>query len=574
LRPTGRARQTVPAILLALALAASACGRSAPPAAPRPQTSAKPAQQAAGPVFGGTITTAFSSDMPTLDPGAAGDIQTMAVTQLMYESLVTYMPTGAELMPGLADRWTWSDGNRTLTLHIDPRARFADGAPVTSADVLFSLERMMNPEEKAPYASSFSDVVGYSRFVKGRAKTVAGIAAVDPATVRIDLKTPEVFFLNLLALPSAAVLEKSRVEAAPGGEFGNWWATRSFGSGPYVLDRWVKGQRLTLKANPNYWRRGTRAPDGVEFGPFASTIVYQLQVQGPQQVLEFEKGQLDYLSEPVPSSAYLQIMRSARWKRDYHSQPQMAVFYTGMNVRMAPFNDLRVREAVAYAIDKQRIVQVLNGRGQVAGSFLPPLMPGHDAALRPYPYDPARAKALLREAGYVPGAPIDFYVPDINVMSKAAAVVQQDLQAVGIPTSIRKEKWDVFLKDVSTPGRAPLVQLGWLEDYPDPQDFVYNLFNSASAVRGGNNASFYSNGQVDALEARADADADEATRLADYRRIQQIIYKDVPIVPEFYPTNDTLVQPWLDDQGHIQLILHPVMQPQLDKVWVEPHKGP
>lgn len=569
MRPGRRGDAALPALLLAAALLLSACGPAAP---------ARPAQTAphaaAGPVFGGTITTAFSSDMPTLDPNAANDVETISATQLLYEPLITYQPTSARLMPGLADRWSWSNGNRRLTLDLDPRAHFADGTPVTSADVLFSLERMIDPKEKAPYASFFSDVVGYHAFVKGTAATISGLTAPNAATVRIRLRTPEVFFLNVLALPSTSVVERSRVEAAPGGEFGDWWATHSYGSGPYVLGRWVKGQKLVLEANPDYWRKGQKTASGIEFGPFAQRIVFQLQVKGPEQVLEFEKGELDYLAEPLPSSAYLQVMRSPKWRADYRSQPQVSVFYTGMNVQMPPFDNRTVRQAVADAIDKRRILQVLNGRGQLAGSVLPPLVPGYDAALKPYPYDPQQAKALLAQAGFKPAAPIPYYVPQIDVMTKAAAVVQADLQAVGIPTVIREEPWDVFLKDVSTPGKAPLMQLGWIEDYPDPQDFVYNLFNSASAVAGGNNTSFYKNPELDHLEALADADTNVASRLADYRRIQQIIYHDVPVVPEFYPTNDTLVQPWLNDQGSIALLLHPVMQPQLDKVWIEPHPSP
>lgn len=576
LGPGGRAAAAV----LALLVVGAGCGQAAKHAAVKAPPKAPPkavtrVAPGGAPVLGGTITTAFSSGMPTLDPNAANDAESIAATQLMYEPLLTYRPTSAQLMAGLADKWTWSNGNKTLTVHLDPRARFADGTPVTASDVVFSFERMINPREKAPYATSFSDIVGYNGFVKGTATSLSGLVAVGGSTVRFELKTPQVFFLNLLALPSASIVEKSGVEAAKGGEFGNWWATQSFGSGPYVLDQWSQGQRLTLKANTGYWRKGEKTKGGIEFGPFAARVVFQLQVGGTQQVLEFKKGELDYLAEPVPSSQYLQILHSRQWRADYHSQPQDAVFYTGMNVQMAPFNKLAVRQAVADAIDKRRILQVLGNRGVIAGSILPPLMPGYDRALAPYPYDPARARKLLAQAGYdgATAKPIPYYVPDISVMEKSAAVVQQDLAAVGIRTVLRREKWDVFLKDASTPDTAPLVQLGWIQDYPDPQDFIYNLFNSASAVPGGNNASFYENKQLDHLEAVADADTNVATRLADYRQIQQIVHHDVPVVPEFYPTIDTLVQPWLDDQGHISLLLHPVMQAQLGKVWVRPHKG-
>ena len=544
----GRCRPWL-ALALAFALLGAGCARKAgvPPAPPQPTSSAN------------TIVVAVSAEFPTLDPAQARDTESISAIQLLDEPLFTYSGSGA-IKGLLASSWSWSSGGTVLTVRINPQATFSDGTPVLASDVVFSLERLVAGTTASPHAAVLSALAGYAQLRAGG--PAAGIQATGPRTVVFRLDRPVSYLPEILAMPCTSIIEASGV---PGGATNaGWWLTHSVGSGPYVLGTSVPGQSLTLEPSPHYWRQGVPAGSGQE-GPFAP-VEFRIISQASEQAKLFADGQIDVLA-PADPSAFAPNLPPAGSHLLESGNDGLA--FLGFNTTTAPFNNRLVRQAVAYAIDMPALTRAA-GAGAPAAGLVPPDVPGYDAALAPYAYDPSEARALLAQAGETGGLAVTLLTiaaggtVQQGVSDSATAVIAHDLDAVGFQVTVRQDTWAQYYRDLAA-GHENLFEGTWLADYPDPQDFVANLLGPGAPGQGPDGYS--GAGYLRAL-AQTQAATGQAARLAAYGALQQEILASVPILPEFYTQAAVLVQPWVHPASFAVFLRAPLL-PQLDRVWLQ-----
>ena len=297
-----------------------------------------------------------------------------------------------------------------------------------------------------------------------------------------------------MAINFAFVVPKEEVEKY-GADFGH----HPVGTGAFKFGEWELGQKLVLERNKDYHRPGV---------PYLDQITFEFGQEPTVALLRLKKGEVDILGDGIPPAQFLQVTSDPANKDLYVRGEQMHTGYVTLNVKVKPFDDLKVRQAVNMAINKKRIVQIINGRAEVANQVLPPSLPGYDKDFQGYPYDPAKAKALLAEAGHPDGFSTELYATDTDPQPRIAQAIQQDLAAIGIKADIKSLSGPAVIEAGGTEGGAPMVWSGglaWIADFPDPSDFYTVILGCAGAVKGGWNWSWYCNPEIDKRAAAADA---------------------------------------------------------------------
>jgi oligopeptide transport system substrate-binding protein len=518
---------------------------------------AKPATGQGGPTqtttaAGGSVFRFAAQYQPdTMDPAASQTVLEYQLLSLVYDALFTYNTDQMTIKNDLAASYSWSPDGKTLDVQLKPNVHFSNGDPVTADDVAFSIQRNLDPAVKSVYAASYFGIVGAKDYYDGKSKTVPGIQVVSPTEIKFQLTDPEPYFLNVLALMNSFILDHK----LPGDTASV--SAHPLGTGPYVLKDWVQNQSMTFVVNPKY-----------DLGP--APKVHEVQVtfgpDGNLQVLQFEKGQLDAVYF-IPSTNYLQIINDPKWKQDYIQVPLPSVDYLRMNPGVVPaFQKVQVRQAMNYAIDKQRLIQtVWNGRGTIANGPLPPGIPGYNSSLPPYPYDPVKAKQLLAEAGYGDGFAVDYDLVPSDTGTKLAQAVQGMLAQVGIKVNINNMQPAPY-RQLYLDKKVPLGAGSWLLDYPDAEDFLYLLVDGHSPL----NRSNYDNPQFDQLVEKADAITDQAQREALYQQADAIANQDAPWVFLRFGVSDALFQPWVQPHDP-QILLNPILYTVWTQISIAPH---
>ena len=553
-----------------VALIASACGPAASTApeqssggsTPAPGGSTAASQPTAIPQ-GGTISIAYASDLQHLDPAVMYDTVGIDAVRLMFEAPLSY-DSGTKLVPMLAtDLPTISADGKTYTIHLRTGVNFVkqDGSvlrEMTADDLVYSLNRVLDPNLKpnpSPVASAFfGNIVGATDVIGGTAKTASGIKMIDPTTVEIDLVKADATFDNILATPFASVVPKELA-----GEDTAAFDAAPVGTGPYVLQSYTKGQGATFVANKHYWLAGQ---------PYLDQIDFRVGVDDNAALQQVEAGTLDILGDTIPQGSFTQVTTDPQYADQIVHHTLVETSYLSMDTSQpnnGPLANPAVRKAISEAIDKQNVLTILHGAGVVANCILPPDMQGYDPNCNPYTFDQAKAKTDLAAAGYPNGFKTTLYTDTTDPDPQIAAAIQQDLAGIGITADVVTQTFDTFLGTIETPHAAPLVFVGWFEDYPDPSDFIDPILSCASAVSGGANAAWYCNKDVDAKAAAARAEAPSPQRLADYQAIQNDIMADAPWVPIYHQDWYTLVSKKV---GGFEI--HPVWLYSLRDVYVKP----
>jgi oligopeptide transport system substrate-binding protein len=482
---------------------------------------------------GNTLRVAMNAVPTTFDPAMAEDGNTIDLLQQVFEGLVQWTPKNT-LAPALATKWDISNGGRTYTFHLRPNVKFQDGTSLTAQDVYFSLRRTLDPGLASPVAGYLSAIVGADAVAAGRATDLTGVRVIDPLTVAITLTAPRPYWIYTLTYPTDYILspqEAKQNQVLTSDEVG-----AGAGTGPFRLTRYDTGARVLLAANPAYWGGAPKIAGQIRPIVIDAGARRNLYLTGQLDLVDEQKDALDAdLKDPAR-------------RNQVQYFPRAETFYLGLNGHVfKPFADPRVRQALAYATDKNKICTVaFQNRLDVAQDILSEGIPGWDTHFKGISYDPAKARALLAQAGYpggkgLPPIPLTYQEghPDYAlVVDQIRQMWQQNLGVTVQPQSTE----EATLLNLEHHNALGCFFNSWTADYLDPQDY-YSLLLS---TQGGENHTQYSNPQFDALCAAADVSQDPKARMALYRQAAVIVARDVPMIPLYYQKDIELVQPYVN----------------------------
>jgi oligopeptide transport system substrate-binding protein len=525
-----------------------------------------------------TLRLGQGSDFRSLDPAVANDTVSVPIMRVLFQPLLDY-DDGVNLVPLTAEALpTLSKDGKTYTFHLRKDVHFSNGRAVTAEDYLYSWRRVVNPKTKSPWASFVTDrIVGAKEYAggkvedikglgapEGKAEDIKGLRAPDPYTLEVELIHPDLTFPYVAAMPFLAPVPREAVEAegVANTDWNDHFALHPVGNGPFIFKSWNRGLQMRFERDPHYWGPKPAALDAIDIQFGLDPLTLQMM---------FERGELDLLDR-IPSAAYVRLRNDARWKPNFESLIFNGVYYLDMNCEMEPFNGpdgKKVRQAINYAVNKARLVQLGNGRYQAAAGIVPPNMPNYHSLVKGYPYDPKKAKELLAEAGYSEAHPVHLELwlsSEGDQYSRMSQMIQQDLTAVGVEVKLNPVNYSVFNPAVSRRRSVAFSIYGWFQDYPDPSDFLDVLFStkSISDVES-NNLTFYSSPEVDKLLEEADQETNPEKRMDLYAQAEKVIVDDAPVAPLLFPVENWLHQSWVKG-----FTLHPVWLVRYEKISISP----
>jgi dipeptide transport system substrate-binding protein len=448
-----------------------------------------------------------------------------ATATTIYERLLDFKPGTTILRPGLAESWSVSPDQKTYTFKLRRGVRFHSTAffkptrQFNAQDVLFSFNRQL----KADHSFHQVGEAAYPYFQgMGMDKLIAAVHAIDDHTVRIVLNNPEAPFLANLAMPFMSILSAEYGAQLLREKRPDDMDNKPIGTGPYVLKSYQRDSLIRYVANEGYWQGK----------PLTRNLVFAITPDPSVRLQKVRKGECHIAVSPAPAD--LQAIR-----RDRHLVLEQAdgmnVGYLAMNVEKAPFDQVLVRRAVSYALNKQSYVDAIYmGNASLAINPYPASMWSYTDQIHIYPYDPERAKALLAQAGYKNGFRTTLWTLPVSRPynpngRKIGEMMQSDLAKVGIKVDLATYDWGTYLAKVKR-GEHAMVQLGWSSDNGDPDNFLYMLLSCDSVTRGSNN-SRYCNQAFNALISEARLSNDVSLRTDLYRKALRVLSEDVPIVP-------------------------------------------
>ena len=513
---------------------------------------------------GGSMVVTYKDDVSTLDPAIGYDWQNWSMIKSLFDGLMDYKPGTTELVPDLAESYEISDDGLTYTFKLRQGVKFHNGREMTAQDVKYSLERVVNPATQSPGAGFFGAIKGFDAASAGNADSLEGVEVVDDSTLKIVLSRPDATFLHVMALNFAHVVPSEETEKH-GADFGK----HPVGTGAYKLAEWTLGQRVVFERNRDYYHEGL---------PRLDEIVFEVGQEPVVALLRLERGEVDIAGDGIPPAKFLETKNDPKFADMIVEGSQLHTGYITMNVKMKPFDNLKVRQAVNMAINKDRIVRIINGRAVPASQPLPPLMPGYDESYEGFAYDPEKAKALLAEAGLGDGFETELFVANTDPQPRIAQAIQQDLAQIGIKAEIKSLAQANVIAAGGEADQAPMIWSGgmaWIADFPDPSNFYGPILGCGGAVPGGWNWAWYCNEELDARAVKADSMADPsqaAARIEEWKKIFTAIQDEAPWVPVFNEQRFTIRSSRLD--GPEGIFVDPVHIPVHCTAPPQPRIGP
>ncbi len=452
-----------------------------------------------------------AADALSLDPARVSDTESAEISEQIFDHLVRYRQNSTSIESALATSWDVSADGRVWTFYLRRGVTFHDGTPFDADAVVFSLDRQRDPHH--PYhqaAFSFWDTTF---------RNIQSVEKVNPLTVKITIERPYAPFLANLAMYPVSIVSPSAVQ-----RWGPEFSKHPVGTGPFRFVEWSPGERITLEANPTYW-------DGA---PKIKNLVFSVIRDARQRLVALEGGTLDVVENLSPQDLQFVALHP---ELQLHRVPGTNVGYLAMNLMHPPFDDVRVRKAVNYAINKTAIVKLIyQGLAEEATTAVPPSLWSHEPG-PVYGFDPERAQRLLAEAGWKQPMrrpklytmdTARFYMPSPDTVAR---IIQHNLHDVGIDIEVVSNNMDGHLRAVQR-GEHDLCLLGWSADNGDPDNFLYLLFDSHNATPGSaRNVAFLKNHELDGILTWAQESVDQHERERFYRRAQDLIAREAPWVP-------------------------------------------
>ena len=423
----------------------------------------------------------------------------------------------AQIVPGLADSWDVSEDGLTYTFHLHEGVTFHNGDAFTADDVVYTVNRMMDPATLAKNTDIYYGIVaGAADFYDGKADSVSGVVALDDNTVQFTLEQAYAPFLSCLATPGGSIFNRESTEGVE--DFGVNPAV-CFGTGPFQVTGWELGSRVTLKANPDYFK-GAPQIDG---------ITLDIVSDADTQRMMFEEGDIDVFNFDYAESQ-LQWFLDNGYEDQIVSGSRAGTYYFMFNTTIEPLNDPEVRKALQMAIDRQGILDALySGEGKVLNTFIPEGVLSHNDDATEIPYDPEQAKAKLAEAGYPNGFDMEIAImADSNTALNVSTIIQSYLQQIGVRAEIKQYDESSYY-DIRRDGELPSYYNTWSADFNDPDNFLYTFFSRKNTKGRSIN---YDNQEIMDLLEEARVMVDFDARMAAYQTIDDaVVHQDAITLP-------------------------------------------
>ncbi|MCF7935962.1 MAG: ABC transporter substrate-binding protein [Synergistales bacterium] len=478
-------------------------------------------------------------DAVRLDPADITDGESYKVCMLVFETLVQFKDGSTMVEPALAKSWDVSDDGLVWTFHLREGVTFHDGTPFTADAVVFSLERQMNPDHPG-HKGDFA----YWSYMYSQ---IESVEAVDDYTVRISLDKPYAPFLsNMACFPVMIVSPHSMLEMGV-----EDFRTHPVGTGPYEFVEWKKNDRIVLKAYDDYWG-GRRKVD---------RIIYRSIPDNTTRMMALLAGEIDAM-DGISAQNIKTLKQENPEDIKLLASPGMNTGYMAMNMTKEPFGNLKVRKAVAYAINKKRLVkEIYQGMAKPANQMLPPTLWGYNRDIEDYGYDPEKARKLLAEAGYPDGFETELwympvprqYMPDGKLVAQA---IQQDLAEVGVDVELVTYDWGTYLEKLEELEHT-MCLIGWMGDNGDPDNFMYVLLDKDNAQKGSaQNYAVWKNEEYHELMMEGQTTMAQEEREALYIQSAELMHQDVPVIPIANAYNLALVNTAKVDNFK----LHPILK--------------
>lgn len=446
---------------------------------------------------GGTLVIARLSDAENLDHHFMSTINAASVTHgKIYEGLVG-RDKNADLKPLLAEKWNQLD-EKTWEFNLRKDVKFHDGTDFNADAVKTTFDRLLDPNVASPRAVVF--------------KMVKEVKVVDEYTIQFILSEPFSPLLSILANHEGGIISPKTVE-----KYGKKIIQEPNGTGPFVFESWTPGQEIAFGKNENYW--GTKAN--------VDKVVFKVVPEETTRISMLETGEA-HIAEPL-SVTMMDTVEASSASKVYRSEG-FGTEYIGFNVQKPPFNDVRIRKAVAHAVEMDSIIDgVYNNIGKKANSLLGSKVFGYHTDMKAYEYNLNEAKKLLAEAGYPDGFETSIKTMDSKERVSLAEVLQSQLKGIGIKLNIQVNEYGTFVEQVNK-GDSEMFILSWRNATGDADYNQYNLFHTNSHGASGNTF-FYSNKEVDSLIDAARAEKDQEKRIELYAKSQELEMKDVVYIP-------------------------------------------
>jgi oligopeptide transport system substrate-binding protein len=475
------------------------------------------------------------AEVETLDPHLATGVPEHKIISSMFEGLVAPAPNNPDdIVPGAAASWE-HENFTTWTFHLQPQGKWSDGRPLTAHDFVYSFQRILSPDLAGEYASMLFPLLNAEEFNAGKVKDFeqVGVKAIDDLTLQFKLTGPTPYLLGMMKHYTWFPVPKHVIE-----KFGSMtlrdsaWtkAENIVSNGPFRMKEWRFTHYLQVERNPFYWDASNVKLSGVRFMPIASDTTEERA---------FQDGQL-HVTETLPLPR-IPAYRAAR-ALEYHADSVVSTYFYRFNTTKPPFNDPRVRRALAMSIDREAIVsKVLKGGQQPALGLTPPgCGVGYETPM-PLRYDPETARQLLAQAGYPDGKgfpKFDILINSSEAHRTIAEAVQQMWQKqLHIPAGILNQDWAVYL-DSMRKIQFDVCRAAWLGDYADPMTFL-----SIWRTGDGNNCTGWSNKRYDAMLIESCIEPDPKKRMALLHDAEAMMLDELPIVPVYWYVRSYLVQP-------------------------------
>jgi oligopeptide transport system substrate-binding protein len=481
-----------------------------------------------GPVQGGTYRRPLEFMPRTLDPALAADIYSVSVIHQLFDGLVQF-DQNLNVIPAIAKSWKISHDGLMYTFFLREGVKFHNRREVTAEDFVYSFSRIIDPRNKSIAANLLEKVSGFKEFQDGKANFVKGLKSLGKYIFEIKLSDPFYPLISALGTIHFKVVPKEEVEKS-----GSAFAKRPIGTGPFKFLSMKDKEEIILEANPDY----------VEGRPYLDKIVFKIFHGAPREKIlkEFKEKGLE--ESFIPPQEMGKVVEGKPFL--FLRKPILSLRFYGLNSLSKPLDNQNLRKAINFAINKKTILsEVHNNQFHLSKGILPPGMPGFDPGKDPYPYDETRAARLMSEAGFPKGDGLPAL--EIWSASKSEAAqkelneIKSQLSKIGIQCVIHFEtNWPNF-ESMLRSNKAPVFIYAWYADFPDPDNFLGILFHSKSK----NNYTAYHNPEVDRLLDQARVERDYLKRMEMYRKIEEMILEDAPIVPMINHLFQMVYQPYV-----------------------------